>query len=217
MNTQHITEHLQELDRQLAKCTSPAEGFALSQQRKKIMDQLAMVEQLKSPVMVVKTADFHPVNSHFDMAIIDDLVDTPAPPHVQAEVERQLDKIFAGSECKIETATQADVRKERELAQAVERLVRRKNPNYVPPVRAPRRHKLVRVSMPSLSMLMTCFTMGNTFRFEMDLPQGSRMVRWFPDQVSDCLCMIFEHESFADVPDGEEIPEAPPGSFRVVT
>lgn len=214
MNTQHITEHLQELDRQLAKCTSPAEGFALSQQRKKIMDQLAMVEQLKSPVMVVKTADFYPGNSPFDKAIIDDLV---SPEEEQQKIEKKLDEIFGGSKCKAETATEASIKKERELARAVERLVRRKNPNYQPPVRAPRRHKMVRVSMASLSMLMTCFTMGNTFCFEMDLPQGARLVRWFPDPVRDCFCMIFEHPDFADVEDGAEIPEAPPGSFRVVT
>lgn len=126
----------------------------------------------------------------YDQLISDDLCsekDDPKSPENQRKIEKALATILGRKEGK---------------------------PTYEPPVRAPRRHKIVRVSMSSMAMLMTCFAFSNTFRFEMDLPQGARMVRWFPDPIGDCLCMIFEHESFDDVPDGEEIPEAAPGSFR---
>lgn len=210
MNTDHITEHLQDLDRQIAQSRSPAEGFALTTQRKRIMDMLVRAEELKSPVMVVENGMIHPRKGilrdpfkHYDQVILDDLVS----PSTEKDLREQVKEHVKVSP--------------EEVKRAVERLSRsKKTPAssvYEPPFRAPRRHKLVRVSMASLSMLMTCFTMGNTFCFEMDLPQGARLVRWFPDPVRDCFCMIFEHPDFADVEDGAEIPEAPPGSFRVVT
>ena len=220
MNTEHITEHLQELDRQIAQSRDPAENFALCQQRKRIMDQLVRAEELKSPVMVVQEGTIHPHRGLrdpfklYDQVILDDLVS----PEQQKTIEKKLDKVWDDNKAFIENVRAMDVAKAK--AKAIERLSRsKKTPAssvYEPPVRAPRRYKLVRVSMSSMSMLMTCFTMGNSFHFEMDLPEGARMIRWFPDPVRDCLCMIFEHPDFADVEDGADIPEAAPGSFCVV-
>ena len=56
---------------------------------------------------------------------------------------------------------------------------------------------------------------GALFKMQLGLPVDARLVRWFPDPISDSLTFVFEHESFAVVGEGEDIPLALPGLISV--
>jgi len=67
----------------------------------------------------------------------------------------------------------------------------------------------------SMTVMSHIMVIGCKVKFNFDLPQGSRMVRWFMDPYRDAVMFVFEHESFPVVEPGEDIPLGPPGTATV--
>jgi hypothetical protein len=191
LDTTALQEQLRLVNEEIRRCASYKETIALEQRRSTILKMLTRIEELKSPQYVL----------HMDQAILDDRMSNTCPelkPVTAAEqkkIEEQLDKLF-GSKHPMGTIK-----------------ARPKRVGLVGKERKRPRYRLVRLSMMQLGEVFGSLSLGLKLGLSIDIPEGARMVRWFPDPLSDCLCLVFEHESFPELEEGAEIPNAAPGVF----
>ena len=70
----------------------------------------------------------------------------------------------------------------------------------------PRRQVRIPLSGLVICQLLDICRKDRHLVIDTDLPDGAKFVRWYYSYDSDCMNVVVEHESFEEVPEGQEIP-----------